>query len=75
MSDTLKITLLGTGIPNPDMNAFGTSTLIEAGDEVVVDALELREVDRPERTGEAAEGALVHRGAVEAGKTKCGALI
>ena len=36
MSDTLKITLLGTGIPNPDMNAFGTSTLIEAGDEVVM---------------------------------------
>ena len=36
MSDTLKITLLGTGIPNPDTNAFGTSTLIEAGDEVVM---------------------------------------
>ncbi|MBB26155.1 MAG: hypothetical protein CME02_11630 [Geminicoccus sp.] len=36
MSDTLKITLLGTGIPNPDVNAFDTSTLIEAGDEVVM---------------------------------------
>ena len=36
MSDTLKITLLCTGIPNADMNAFGTSTLIEAGDEVVM---------------------------------------
>ena len=36
MSDTLKITMLGTGIPNPDMNAFGTSTLIEAGDQVVM---------------------------------------
>ena len=29
----LRITLLGTGIPNPQINAFGTSTLIEAGDE------------------------------------------
>jgi len=36
MSDTLKITLLGTGIPNPDINAFGTSTLIEAGGQVVM---------------------------------------
>ena len=31
--DALKITLLGTGIPNAQINAFGTSTLIEAGDE------------------------------------------
>jgi len=29
----LRATLLGTGIPNPQINAFGTSTLIEAGDE------------------------------------------
>ncbi|MCC7182347.1 MAG: MBL fold metallo-hydrolase [Rhodocyclaceae bacterium] len=29
--DTLRVTLLGTGIPNPDIHAFGTSTLIEAG--------------------------------------------
>ena len=29
----LRVTLLGTGIPNPQINAFGTSTLIEAGDE------------------------------------------
>ena len=29
--DVLKITLLGTGIPNAQINAFGTSTLIEAG--------------------------------------------
>ena len=34
--DTLRITLLGTGIPNPDFNAFGTSTLIQAGDECVM---------------------------------------
>jgi len=34
--DTLTITLLGTGIPNPDINAFGTSTLIEAGGERVM---------------------------------------
>lgn len=33
---TLKVTLLGTGIPNPDVNAFGTSTLIEAGDQRVM---------------------------------------
>jgi len=33
---SLKITLLGTGIPNPDINAFGTSTLIEAGDKRVL---------------------------------------
>jgi len=32
----LKITLLGTGIPNPHINAFGTSTLIEAGDQRVL---------------------------------------
>ena len=32
----LKITLLGTGVPNPDINAFGTSTLIEAGEERVM---------------------------------------
>ncbi|WP_298937256.1 MBL fold metallo-hydrolase [uncultured Ruegeria sp.] len=31
MSDVLKITLLGTGTPLPNINAFGTSTLIEAG--------------------------------------------
>ncbi len=39
MSDkhnTLRITLLGTGIPNPDINAFGTSTLIQAGDKCVM---------------------------------------
>ena len=34
--DQLKITLLGTGIPNPQINAFGTSTLIEAGDQKVM---------------------------------------
>lgn len=34
--DALTITLLGTGIPNPDINAFGTSTLIEAGNERVM---------------------------------------
>lgn len=33
---SLRITLLGTGIPNPDINAFGTSTLIEAGEECVL---------------------------------------
>jgi ribonuclease Z len=32
MSDDLKITLLGTGIPNPNINAFGTSTLVEVGE-------------------------------------------
>lgn len=32
----LRVTLLGTGIPNPDINAFGTSTLIEAGEERVL---------------------------------------
>lgn len=36
MSDVLKITLLGTGIPNPSIKAFGTSTLIEAGGERVM---------------------------------------
>ena len=35
-SDVLKVTLLGTGIPNPQINAFGTSTLIEAGDQKVL---------------------------------------
>jgi len=35
-TDALKISLLGTGIPNPDINAFGTSTLIEAGSEKVM---------------------------------------
>ncbi|MGB2122765.1 MAG: MBL fold metallo-hydrolase, partial [Candidatus Puniceispirillaceae bacterium] len=34
--DVLKVTLLGTGIPNPQINAFGTSTLIEAGDQRVL---------------------------------------
>ncbi|MGC6452775.1 MAG: MBL fold metallo-hydrolase [Candidatus Puniceispirillaceae bacterium] len=29
----LRVTLLGTGIPNAQINAFGTSTLIEAGEE------------------------------------------
>jgi len=33
---TLRVTLLGTGIPNPDINAFGTSTLIEAGEQKVL---------------------------------------
>ena len=33
---TLKITLLGTGIPNRDANAFGTSTMVEAGDERIL---------------------------------------
>ena len=32
----LTVSLLGTGIPNPDINAFGTATLIEAGDERVL---------------------------------------
>lgn len=32
----LRATLLGTGIPNPHINAFGTSTLIEAGGERVL---------------------------------------
>ncbi len=34
--DTLRVTLLGTGIPNPHINAFGTATMIEAGDERVM---------------------------------------
>lgn len=34
--ETLRISLLGTGIPNPHINAFGTSTMIEAGDERVL---------------------------------------
>ena len=33
---TLRVTLLGTGIPNPDINAFGTATMIEAGDQRVL---------------------------------------
>ena len=32
----LKVTLLGTGIPNPSVQAFGTSTLIEAGEQRVM---------------------------------------
>ena len=35
-ADILRITLLGTGIPNPDINAFGTATMIEAGDQNVM---------------------------------------
>jgi len=35
-TDTLRITLLGTGIPNPDIQAFGTSTMIEAGHEKIL---------------------------------------
>ena len=47
--DILKVTLLGTGIPNPQINAFGTSTLIEAGDQRV-------RLERPaDLTGEIAE--------------------
>lgn len=34
--ETLRVTLLGTGIPNPHINAFGTSTMIEAGGESVL---------------------------------------
>jgi len=34
--ESLRVTLLGTGIPNPHINAFGTSTLIEAGDQRVL---------------------------------------
>ncbi len=34
--DVLKVTLLGTGIPNPSIHAFGTSTLIEAGGQRVM---------------------------------------
>ncbi|MCA8869206.1 MAG: MBL fold metallo-hydrolase [Rhodobacteraceae bacterium] len=33
---TLKITLLGTGMPKPNINAFGTATMIEAGQERVL---------------------------------------
>lgn len=36
MSNALKITLLGTGTPVPNANAFGTSTLIEAGDQRIL---------------------------------------
>ena len=32
----LRVVLLGTGIPNPDINAFGTATMIEAGDQKVM---------------------------------------
>ncbi|WP_158971148.1 MBL fold metallo-hydrolase [Chachezhania sediminis] len=35
-TDMLRVTLLGTGIPNPHINAFGTSTMIEAGDQRVL---------------------------------------
>ena len=34
--DILRITLLGTGIPNPHADAFGTATMIEAGDQRVL---------------------------------------
>ncbi|MEL0198267.1 MAG: MBL fold metallo-hydrolase, partial [Rhodobiaceae bacterium] len=34
--DVLRVTLLGTGIPNAQINAFGTSTLIEAGEERIL---------------------------------------
>ena len=34
--DVLRVTLLGTGIPNAQINAFGTSTLIEAGAERIL---------------------------------------
>lgn len=34
--DTLRVTLLGTGIPDPGIQAFGTSTMIEAGDQRVL---------------------------------------
>jgi phage gpG-like protein len=34
--DILKVTLLGTGIPNPSIHAFGTATLIEAGGQIAV---------------------------------------
>lgn len=33
---TLRVTLLGTGIPNPHINAFGTATMIEAGEQSVL---------------------------------------
>lgn len=36
MTDILRITLLGTGTPFPNPNAFGTCTLIEAGKEKVL---------------------------------------
>ena len=35
-NDVLRVTLLGTGIPNAQINAFGTSTLIEAGEERIL---------------------------------------
>ena len=34
--DILRVILLGTGIPNPDINAFGTATIIEAGSQLVL---------------------------------------
>ena len=34
--DVLRVTLLGTGMPNAQINAFGTSTLIEAGEERIL---------------------------------------
>ena len=34
--EVLRVTLLGTGIPNAQINAFGTSTLIEAGAERIL---------------------------------------
>ena len=36
VDDVLRVTLLGTGIPNAQINAFGTSTLIEAGAERIL---------------------------------------
>ncbi len=36
MQDMLKITFLGTGTPVPNVDAFGTSTLIEAGSQRVL---------------------------------------
>ena len=35
-NDILRVILLGTGIPNPDINAFGTATIIEAGSQRVL---------------------------------------
>ena len=34
--DILRVILLGTGIPNPDINPFGTATIIEAGSQRVL---------------------------------------
>jgi len=36
MKDVLKITMLGTGTPVPNANAYGTSTLVEAGGQRVL---------------------------------------